>query len=108
MRTESNHARFKGDPVLTSILAKMRTPGEDRSNLQLTEEEWQMLLDADVAHGASLDGTDLWYQSGVVLRMHGAMGQITPVSNLPPGDLVHVCGHGPYHECRRKRPDRSA
>ena len=42
----------------------MRTPGEDRSNLQLTEEEWQMLLDADIAHGASLDGTDMWYQSG--------------------------------------------
>jgi hypothetical protein len=56
--------RFRGDPVLTSILSKMRTRGEDRSNLKLTEEEWQLLQSTDIAHGASLDGTDLWYQSG--------------------------------------------
>jgi len=41
----------------------MRTPGEDRSNLRLTEEEWRVLQSTDIAHGASLDGTDLWYQS---------------------------------------------
>ena len=55
--------RYRGDPILTSILSKMRTPGEDRSNLRLTEEEWRVLQSTDVAHGASLDGTDLWYQS---------------------------------------------
>ena len=55
--------RFRGDPVLMSILSKMRTPGEDRSNLKLTEEEWRALQSTDIAHGASLEGTDLWYQS---------------------------------------------
>ena len=55
--------RFRGDPMLTSILSKMRTPGADRANLRLTEEEWQALQSTDVSHGASLDGTELWYQS---------------------------------------------
>ena len=55
--------RFRGDPVLMSILSKMRTPGEDRSNLKLTEDEWRVLQATDIAHGASLEGTDLWYQS---------------------------------------------
>ena len=55
--------RFRGDPILTSILLKMRTPGEDRSNLRLTEEEWRVLQSTDIAHGASLDGTEMWYQS---------------------------------------------
>ena len=55
--------RFRGDPILTSILAKMRTPGEDRANLKLTEEEWRVLQSTDIAHGASLEGTELWYQS---------------------------------------------
>ena len=55
--------RFRDDPVLTSILAKMRTPGDDRSELRLTDEEWQALLNTDVAHGASLEGTETWYQS---------------------------------------------
>ena len=95
--------RFRGDPVLTSILAKMRTPGwtsseiqlrhpyrsdiptayrifrlsrwsplppghlkspgDDRSALRLTDEEWRMLQNTDVGHGASLDGTETWYQS---------------------------------------------
>ena len=41
----------------------MRTPGEDRSNLRLTEEEWRVLQSTDIAHGASLDGTEMWYQS---------------------------------------------
>ena len=55
--------RFRGDPILTSILLKMRTPGEDRSKLQLTDEEWRVLQKTDIAHGASLDGTEMWYQS---------------------------------------------
>ena len=55
--------RFRGDPILTSILSKMRTPGEDRSNLRLTEEEWRVLQSTDIAHGASLDGTEMRYQS---------------------------------------------
>ena len=55
--------RFRGDPVLMSILSKMRTPAEDRSNLKLTEEEWRVLQSTDIAHGASLEGTDMWYQS---------------------------------------------
>ena len=55
--------RFRGDPMLTSILSKMRTLGADRANLRLTEEEWQALQSTDVSHGASLDGTELWYQS---------------------------------------------
>ena len=50
--------RFKGDPVLTRILAKMRTPGDDRSNLRLTQEEWRALQSTDVDHGASLNGTE--------------------------------------------------
>ncbi len=55
--------RFKSDPVLTSILAKMRTPGEDRAQLRLTDAEWQALLRTDVEHGGSLDGTSDWYMS---------------------------------------------
>ena len=55
--------RYLGDPILASTLSKMCTPGEDRSNLRLTEEEWRVRQSTDVAHGASLDGTDLWYQS---------------------------------------------
>ena len=55
--------RFRDDPVLTRILAKMRTPGDDRSNLRLTEKEWQALQSTDVDHGASLDGTESWYMS---------------------------------------------
>jgi hypothetical protein len=55
--------RFRGDPVLTRILAKMRTPGDDRSNLRLTEEEWRALQSTDVDHGACLDGTETWYMS---------------------------------------------
>ena len=49
--------------MLTSILSMMRTPGADRANLRLAEEEWQALQSTDVSHGASLDGTELWYQS---------------------------------------------
>ena len=30
---------LRGDPILTSILSKIRTPGENRTNLWLTEEE---------------------------------------------------------------------
>ena len=55
--------RFRGDPLLSSILTKMRTPGDDRSNLRLTEEEWRVLQSTDVAHGASLEGTETWFQS---------------------------------------------
>ena len=55
--------RFQGDPVLTRILAKMRTPSDDRSNLRLTEEEWQALQNTDIEHNASLDGTITWYMS---------------------------------------------
>ena len=55
--------RFESDPILTSILSKMRTPGEDRTDLQLTVEEWWVLQSTDIAHGASLDGTELWYQA---------------------------------------------
>ena len=41
----------------------MRKPGEDRSTLRLTDEEWQALLNTDVAHGASLEHTEDWYMS---------------------------------------------
>ena len=54
--------RFRGDPILMSILSKMRTPGETRDNLRLAAEEWRVLLSTDIAHGASLEGTDLWYE----------------------------------------------
>ena len=55
--------RFRGDPVLTSILAKMRTPGEDRTELRLTKDELQALQKTSVESGASLDGTEAWYMS---------------------------------------------
>ena len=54
--------RFQRDLVLTSILSKMQTPGEDRTNLRLTEKEWRVLQSTDIKHGASLDGTNLRYQ----------------------------------------------
>ena len=55
--------RFRGDAMLSNILRKMRTPGDDRSELRLTEEEWRALQNTDVANGASLEGTEMWYQS---------------------------------------------
>ena len=55
--------RFQGDPLLTRILAKMRTPAEDRGDLRLTDEEWQALQNTDLEHGASLEGTENWYVS---------------------------------------------
>ena len=54
---------FRGDPLLTIILAKMRTPGDDRSNLRLVDDEWRVLQDTDVERGASLDGTETGYMS---------------------------------------------
>jgi hypothetical protein len=56
--------RFRSDPVLQAILRKMREPGDDRVEFQLTAEEWQALLHTDIANGASLIGTDLWHQAG--------------------------------------------
>ena len=56
--------RFRGDPVLMSILWKMRTLGEDRTNLKLTDEEWRVLQSTDTQHGASLECTDLWHHAG--------------------------------------------
>ena len=55
--------RFRNDLVLTRILQKMRSPGEDRSALCLTDAEWRALQSTDIAHGASLDGTELWYHA---------------------------------------------
>ena len=55
--------RYQGDPVLSRILLKMRTVAEDRSEVQLTPEEWQVLQSTDVNHGASLEGTELRYQA---------------------------------------------
>jgi hypothetical protein len=55
--------RFQSDPVLSSILLKMRTPAEDRTNLQLTNEEWRALQSTAIEHGASLEGTEMWYHA---------------------------------------------
>ena len=52
----------------------MRTLAEDRSDLQLTEEEWKALQSTDVKHGASLEGTELWYH-GAYAWSHVAMAQ---------------------------------
>ena len=46
----------------TTPMSKMQTPGEDCTNLRLTENEWRVLRSTDFTHGASLDGTNLWYQ----------------------------------------------
>ena len=51
--------RFQGDPILTSILLKMQTPGEDRTNLRLTDNEWRVLQSTDITHSAFLYGTCL-------------------------------------------------
>ena len=55
--------RFRYDPVLSEILRKMRSPEEDRSELQLTDEEWRVLQSTDLAQGASLEGTEMWYHA---------------------------------------------
>ena len=55
--------RFRDDPILSKILLKMRTPGEERDHLRLTDEEWQVLQSTDVKYGASLEGTELWYHA---------------------------------------------
>ena len=41
----------------------MRSPGEDRSALCLTDEQWRLLQSTDTAHSASLDGTEPWYRT---------------------------------------------
>ena len=51
--------RFRGDPVLSSILLKMCTPGEGRRELRLPDEERRVLQSTDIAHGASLHGTEM-------------------------------------------------
>ena len=51
--------RYQGDPVLSRILLKLRTVSEDRTHLQLTAEEWQVLQSTAIHHGASLEGTEL-------------------------------------------------
>ena len=60
----STAMRFESDMTLQSILEKMRTPGEDRTNLILTADEWKVLQNTDIEHGASLEGTELWHQAG--------------------------------------------
>ena len=47
--------RFQWDFIFTSILLKMRTPGEDRTNLRLTEKESRVPQSTDITHGASVD-----------------------------------------------------
>jgi len=56
--------RFVNDPTLQGILEKMRTPGEDRTSLRLTAQEWKVLQNTDIEHRASLDGTEMWHQAG--------------------------------------------
>ena len=60
----STAMRFENDPTLQRILEKMRTPGEDRTNLMLTAHEWKVLQSTDIEHGASLEGTEMWHQAG--------------------------------------------
>ena len=52
----------------------MRTIAEDRSHLQLTEEEWKVLQSTDVNHGASVEGTVLWYHAAYAWS-HVSMAQ---------------------------------
>ena len=47
------------DPVLVSILAKMRTEG----GATLTPSEWRALEATEVKSQADLQGTELWYQA---------------------------------------------
>ena len=101
--------RFEKDTTLQRILEKMRTPGEDRSNLLLTPHEWKMLQSTDVEHGASLEGTELWHQAGypwtivsmaqwVRSQLSAAHHKVTLflcpakdyIQNVEPRDLLHV------------------
>ena len=43
--------RYKDDPVLSRILLKMRTVAEDRTELQLTPDEWQVQRAARYGQG---------------------------------------------------------
>ena len=52
--------RYQGHPVLSRIILKRRTVSEDRTHLQLTAEEWQVLQSTDINHGTPLKGTELW------------------------------------------------
>ena len=61
--------RFRGDLVLSSILLKMRTPGDDRSNLCLTEEEWRVFR-ARMLHMAHLSKAQ---SCGISLPLRGLM-----------------------------------
>jgi hypothetical protein len=49
--------RFREDSALQRLLEMMRTDAEDRTHLMLTNAEWQLWLDTDIAHGATLQGT---------------------------------------------------
>ena len=101
--------RFEKDPTLQRILEKMRTPGEDRSNLKLTAQEWKVLQSTDTEHGATLVGTELWHQAGypwtivcvaqwVRSQLSAAHHKVTLflcpakdyTQNVEPRDLLHV------------------
>ena len=59
----STAMRFQSDPTLQRILEKMRTPGEDRSDLVLSADEWQASGSTDIKK-AGLTGTEMWHQAG--------------------------------------------
>ena len=105
----STAMRFESDMTLQSILEKMRTPGEDRTNLILTADEWKVLQNTDIEHGASLEGTELWHQAGypwtIVCMAQWVRSQLSAehhkttlflcpaqdyIQNVEPRDLLHV------------------
>ena len=96
--------RFQGDSVLTRILAKIRTPGEDRSSLRLTDEDCQLLQTPmfdmrlperhrSLVHVSFLVGT----------RMHGAMEQVHGDGQGYATDIISVRSQGLHLQCGQSR-----
>ena len=92
--------RYQGDPILSRILLKMRTIAEDRSHLQLTEEEWKVLQSTDVNHGAILEGTELWYHAAYAWSYVAMAHWLRSVhsASYHEGTLFIVAARD-YHQC---------
>ena len=85
--------RFRSDPVLSTILLKIRTPRADRSELRLADAEWRVLQSTDTKHGASVEEAEMWYQAAFAWS-YACMAQwIRSVHSATPRSGALACSH---------------
>ena len=78
----------------------MRTPGAGRAKLQWTDDERARFQSTEVAHVASLVGTDMRFQSAfcVASCMHGAVEHVGAVGRSPYWHFVQIPTAGSQDE----------